>query len=106
VKIGLTQKYRSSDNMALTDMNISELHSLTYILFKHSSHLNRRLRALITFFLYRTVLLLTIMTFFIISAGLSEILPFQLFFTMIFTHVITPLQYFLFAISHKDYGFD
>lgn len=42
VSIGLIQKYRSSDNIALTDMNVTELHSLTYILFKHASHLNRR----------------------------------------------------------------
>lgn len=42
VKIGIISKYRSSDMMAMTDMNVSELHALTYILFKHASHLNRR----------------------------------------------------------------
>ena len=76
VKIGLIQKYRSSDNMAITDLNVSELHSLTYILFKHASHLNRRARALIDFFFYRTVLMMAVMTYYIISAGLSHILPF------------------------------
>lgn len=29
-----------------------------------------------------------------------------MFFTMVFMHVITPLQYFIHGISHKDYGFD
>lgn len=42
VNIGLVTKYRSSDNIALTDMNVTELYALTYILFKHASHLNRR----------------------------------------------------------------
>jgi len=76
VKIGLITKYRSSDNIALTDMNVTELHSLTYILFKHSSHLNRRLKALINFFYYRTILLMAILTYFIIAAGLTPFLPF------------------------------
>lgn len=106
IKIGLIGKYRSSDNIALTDLNVSELHSLTYILFKHASHLNRRQRALINFFFYRTILMMAIITYYVIAAGLSSILPFQLFFTMIFMHILTPLQYFLFGISHKDYGFD
>jgi hypothetical protein len=92
--------------MAITDLNVSELHSLTYILFKHASHLNRRMRALIDFFFYRTILMMSVMTYYIISAGLSPILPFQMFFTMIFIHVITPLQIFLYGISHKDFGFD
>jgi magnesium-transporting ATPase (P-type) len=106
VNIGLIQKYKSSDNLALTDINVTELHSLTYILFKHASHLNRRQRTVINFFFYRTVLLFTIMTFYMTSAGLSAILPFQMYFTMIFMHILTPFQYFVFGISHKDHGFD
>lgn len=106
VNIGLIQKYKSSDNLALTDINVTELHSLTYILFKHASHLNRRQRTVINFFFYRTVLLFSIMTFYIASAGLSAILPFQMYFTMIFMHILTPFQYFIFGISHKDHGFD
>lgn len=42
VKIGLKTTFNCSDNLALADMNVSELHSLTYILFKHASQLNRR----------------------------------------------------------------
>lgn len=42
IKIGLAKKYPSLDNLALSDINISELHALTYILFKHATHLNRR----------------------------------------------------------------
>ena len=90
VKIGLVQKYRSSDNMAITDMNVAELHSLTYILFKHASLLNRRVYSLINFFFYRTILMTAIITYYIISAGLSHTLPFQMFFTMVFMHMLTP----------------
>jgi magnesium-transporting ATPase (P-type) len=106
VKVGLIQKYRSSDNIALTDINMTELHALTYIMFKHATHLNRRLRAVINFFFYRTVLMFVAMTLFIILAGLTPVLPFNVYFTMIFMHIMTPVQYFLFGISHKDYGFD
>jgi hypothetical protein len=37
ITIGLEQKFRSSDSLALTDLNVSELHSLTYIMFKHAT---------------------------------------------------------------------
>lgn len=90
VSIGLVQKYKSSDNLALTDMNVTELHSLTYIMFKHASHLNRRQRTVVDFFFYRTILIFTIMTFYIAAAGLSAVLPFQMYFTMIFFHILTP----------------
>jgi hypothetical protein len=106
IKIGLTQKYPSLDNLALSDINISELHALTYILFKHATHLSRRQRALINYFLYRTILMMALITFYIGLSGLSPNLPYPMFFTMLFTHIITPAQYFLYGISHKDYGFD
>jgi magnesium-transporting ATPase (P-type) len=106
VTIGLVTKYRSSDNIAMTDINMTELHSLTYVMFKHATHLNRRLRTVINFFFYRTVLMFALMTYFICSAGMTSILPFNVYFTMIFMHLMTPLQYFLFGISHKDYGYD
>jgi phospholipid-translocating ATPase len=106
VKIGLVTKYRSSDNLAMTDINLTELHALTYIMFKHATHLNRRLRVVINFFFYRTVLMMAALTYFVISAGLTPFLPFNAYFTMVFMHVMTPLQFFLFGISHKDYGFD
>lgn len=106
VKVGLITKYRSSDNIAMTDINMTEVHSLTYIMFKHATHLNRRLRVVINFFFYRTVLMFAAMTYFITVAGLTPVLPFNVYFTMNFMHIMTPLQYFLFGISHKDYGFD
>lgn len=106
VSIGLVTKYRSSEHIAMTDMNVTELHSLTYILFKHATYLNRRLIAVINFFFYRTVLMYVLMTYFICVAGMTPVLPFNIFFTMIFMHLVTPQQYFVFGISHKDYGFD
>lgn len=76
VTIGLKQKYRSSDSLALTDMNVTELHSLTYIMFKHATLLHRRLFCIVKFFIHRTVLLATILTIFVLFSGLSYALPF------------------------------
>jgi magnesium-transporting ATPase (P-type) len=106
VSIGLVTKYQSSEHIAMTDMSSTELHSLTYILFKHATYLNRRLISVINFFFYRTVLMFFITTYFICASAITPSLPFNVYFTMIFMHLMTPLQYFVFGISHKDYGFD
>lgn len=34
---------------------------------------------------------MTVMTYYISVAGLSAILPFEMYFTMVFLHIITPL---------------
>jgi len=91
VTIGLRQKFRSSDSLALTDMTVTELHSLTYIMFKHATILHRRLFSVIKFFLHRTVLFATILTVFIGFSGLSYTLPFKYVFVIFFTHIFTPL---------------
>jgi magnesium-transporting ATPase (P-type) len=91
VKIGLVTKYRSSEHIAMTDLNMTELHSLTYIMFKHATYLNRRLRAVINFFFYRTILMFGLTTYFICSSAMTPTLPFNAYFTMIFIHVMTPL---------------
>lgn len=91
IKVGLKMKYRSLDNLALTDMNLSELHGLSYILFKHATHLNRRQTTFINFFFYRTILLFAIITFYMDCAGLSSFLPYPVYYTMMFTHILTPI---------------
>ena len=106
VTIGLRQKFRSSDSLALTDMTVTELHSLTYLMFKHATILHRRLLLVVKFFLHRTVIFATILTVFIGFSGLSYTLPFPNFFLIFFTHIFTPFQFFIFGISHKDYGYD
>ena len=90
VSIGLRQKFRSSDSIALTDMTVAELHSLTYIMFKHATILHRRLFSVIKFFLHRTVILAIILTVFVGFSGLSYSLPFPNFFLIFFTHIFTP----------------
>jgi hypothetical protein len=71
ITIGLNQKFRSSDSLALTDMTVTELHSLTYIMFKHATILHRRLLVVVKLFLHRTVLFATILTIFVGFSGLS-----------------------------------
>jgi magnesium-transporting ATPase (P-type) len=106
ITIGLEQKYRSSDSLALSDLNVSELHSLTYIMFKHATILHRRSLSVIKFFLHRTVLLFVILTIFVGFSGLSWALPYESLFLIFFSHIFTPIQYFMFGISQKDYGYD
>jgi hypothetical protein len=71
ITIGLNQKFRSSDSLALNDMTVTELHSLTYIMFKHATILHRRLLVVVKLFLHRTVLFATILTIFVGFSGLS-----------------------------------
>lgn len=85
---------------------MKDFNALSYLLFKHSNLLSRRYHCFVQHFLYRSLLMMIIYTFFIIFNDFSGAAPFQTFFIAFFMAFLSPLQYFMDGISAKDYGYD
>ena len=106
VSLALQKKHKSSDLEAASDIVVSELYSLTYLLFKHGTQLCRRKIKLQENFLYKSILLQVIFFVNFILRGFSSTDPFNDIFLGLHVGLITPFGLVCQAIFFKDYGFD
>lgn len=93
-----------SDVLVNSDIHMTHLFGLTYLLFKHGSATHRRLKQVLKEFIYRTVLTVSIHLYYFIINAFSYRSPFQEVFYTAFMSVISPLLYFFESIFHIEYG--
>ena len=105
ITIGLATPHQQSDILASSDISMKDLYGLSYLLFKHGSLSNRRLKTVFNEFLYRTILTMLIQLSFFICNGFSTVLPYGTFYFTTFMTILTPVQYFMQGILHVDYGY-
>ena len=82
------------------------LYPLTYLLFKHGTLANRRVKIVFDEFLYRTALTMIVQIIFFIATGFSHTDIYGKLFYPFFMVCLTPAQFWIEAITHQGYGYN
>ena len=105
VSVSLDHTRKQSDTLAKTDIRMTNLYALTYLLFKHGTLTNRRIHIVFDEYLYRTALTMIVQIIFFVANGLSHTDIYGKLFYPLFMVCLTPIQFWIEAITHSDYGF-
>ena len=105
VSIGITDGVTNKSDIVInSDIHMTHLFGLTYLLLRHGNATHRRLKQVLKEFIYRSVLNFCIFMFFFITDGFSFILPFQDAFITAFVSIVSPMLYYFESIFYIDYG--
>jgi magnesium-transporting ATPase (P-type) len=106
VSVALTSENQPLSSIKLlADISMNSLYPLTYLLFKHGTLCNRRVREVTKVLLYRTFLLAWIISTFMCIHAFSASLPFKRLMIILFIVLVSPLQIFFHGFSYRDVGF-
>ena len=89
----------------MTGIQMRSLYGLTYLLFKHGTLTNRRVKIVLQEFIYRTVLTQLVQLIFFTMSGFSYTMIYGKFFYPFFMVCLTPLQFWIEGVTHCDYGY-
>ena len=106
VSVGLTRSNQKIDSDVLvhSDIHMSDLFGLSYLLFKHGNTVHRRLKQVLKEYVYRTFLTMCVQLLFFTTSCFTFRMPFNKVFFAVFMSVFSPTMYFLEAIYYADYG--
>jgi magnesium-transporting ATPase (P-type) len=106
VSVALTSENQPLSSIKLlANISMNSLYPLTYLLFKHGTLCNRRVREVTKVLLYRTFLLAWIISTFMCIHSFSASLPFKRLMIILFIVLVSPLQIFFHGFSYRDVGF-
>lgn len=86
----LNQRERSYDFNTVCDYSFKDFSAISNLLFKHGSYIHPRIQKVSQGFIYRSLLLIILMTYDIIQSAMSENVPFNNFYHFIFMLIFSP----------------
>ena len=106
ISVALTSKnHPLSSIKILADISMNSLYPLTYLLFKHGTLCNRRVKEVTKVLIFRTFLLALIISSYMCIHGFSASSPFKRLMIILFIVLVSPLQIVMHGFSYRDVGY-